>query len=477
MMKKNNIYLFVTTLLLLSGSLVSCNKFLDVQPKGTLPEDVQFSDEQGFKDALYGVYALMGDQALYGENLSYGFVDKLGQMFKYINTANLDNEITKYEYTNLNVRPIIDNIWASQYSTIAAVNLIIKHAETTDLTGETMDIIKGEAYALRAFLHFDLVRLFCVRYADRSGKSGIPYAFEADQNNKELFDIEGVYKNILADLDKAETLLQKDNTLNAPLGLSKDPYYDERYSELNKYADIDLKAVATAAVRQAKNQKEFLKRVKNEAGLIINVIPGTREAEYDFLGVINTLPIQNALIMDTGGASTELILVQNRKLQHLVSIPFGSVNLSERFLNPDVISAPEYFALSTFIHETFNSIWWLRRAQNLPIIALGGSNRTLAKIERRKEKMADFEAIHGYRMPTKQANAIFKEILGADLAMRESIPGLSKFRADIIVGGLMPVISMIRYLDSDRLTFSQFGLREGALYDHLNTRAVTQREH
>ena len=127
MMKKNNIYLFVTTLLLLSGSLVSCNKFLDVQPKGTLPEDVQFSDEQGFKDALYGVYALMGDQALYGENLSYGFVDKLGQMFKYINTANLDNEITKYEYTNLNVRPIIDNIWASQYSTIAAVNLIIKH--------------------------------------------------------------------------------------------------------------------------------------------------------------------------------------------------------------------------------------------------------------------------------------------------------------------------------------------------------------
>ncbi len=120
-------------------------------------------------------------------------------------------------------------------------------------------------------------------------------------------------------------------------------------TELNKYADIDLKAVATAAVRQAKNQKEFLKRVKNEAGLIINVIPGTREAEYDFLGVINTLPIQNALIMDTGGASTELILVQNRKLQHLVSIPFGSVNLSERFLNPDVISAPEYFALSTFI--------------------------------------------------------------------------------------------------------------------------------
>lgn len=261
MMKKNSIHLLLTALLLLSGTLVGCNKFLDVQPKGTLPEDMQFSDEQGFKDALYGVYALMGDKALYGENLTYGFVDKLGQMFEYFNTSNPDNEITKYQYTHLNVRPRIDEIWASQYYTIAAVNLIIEHAEATDLTGETMDIIKGEAYALRAFLHFDLARLFCVRYADRSGKSGIPYAFVADQNNKELFDIKEVYKNILADLDKAEALLQNDNTLNAPLGLSKDPYYDERFSELNKYAVMALKARVYYTMGDMTRAAEYARKV------------------------------------------------------------------------------------------------------------------------------------------------------------------------------------------------------------------------
>ena len=260
-MKKNSIHLLLTALLLLSGALVGCNKFLDVQPKGTLPEDMQFSDEQGFKDALYGIYALMGDKALYGENLTYGFVDKLGQMFKYNNSSNPDNVITKYQYTHLNVRPKIDEIWASQYYTIAAVNLIIKHAEATELTGETMDIIKGEAYALRAFLHFDLARLFCVRYADRNGKSGIPYAFVADQNNKELFDIEGVYKNILADLDKAETLLQNDNTLNAPLGLSKDPYYDERFSELNKYAVMALKARVYYTMGDMTHAAEYARKV------------------------------------------------------------------------------------------------------------------------------------------------------------------------------------------------------------------------
>jgi exopolyphosphatase/guanosine-5'-triphosphate,3'-diphosphate pyrophosphatase len=231
--------------------------------------------------------------------------------------------------------------------------------------------------------------------------------------------------------------------------------------------DLTLEAYATAATRMAANQKEFLKRVKKAVGIDIKVIPGTKEAELDFLGVINTLPIQNALIMDTGGASTELILVQNRKLQHLISIPFGSVNLSERYLHGDTVSAAELFDVITSVNRTFNGIWWLKKAQNLPIVALGGSNRTLAKIQRRKDSVANFEDIHGYRMSTEQVNAIFKQVISSSLEERKAIGGLAKYRADIIVGGLVPVVMMIRFLDSDRLTFSQYGLREGALYQHL----------
>ncbi|KRM55851.1 Ppx/GppA family phosphatase [Lacticaseibacillus sharpeae] len=237
---------------------------------------------------------------------------------------------------------------------------------------------------------------------------------------------------------------------------------------LNGYEDVTIKAYATAATRQARNQKLFLKRVQEEVGLTIEVIPGTKEAELDYMGVINTLPVQNALIIDTGGASTELILVQNRKMQNLISIPFGSVNLTERHLHSDPVKASELFNLMAHVNSTFNGIWWLRKAQNLPLIALGGSNRTLAKIERRKEHFKNFEDIHGYRMHTKEMNKIFAEILDADLEQRKAIPGLSKYRADIIVGGLIPVVTMMRYLDSDRLVFSQNGLREGALYEHLN---------
>lgn len=234
--------------------------------------------------------------------------------------------------------------------------------------------------------------------------------------------------------------------------------------------DLTLNAYATAATRQAANQKEFIDRVQKEAGIAITVIPGGKEAELDYQAVINTLPIENALIMDTGGASTELILISNRKAQHMISIPFGSVNLTEEYLSPDVITAAETFNLISAVNKMFNKVWWLRKAQNLPIIALGGSNRTLAKIQRRKDQDANWEDIHGYRMATHEVNQVFAEVLSKDLGDRKNIPGLAKYRADIIVGGLVPVVTMIRYLDSDRLMFSQFGLREGALYEYLNQR-------
>ncbi|WP_125579443.1 Ppx/GppA family phosphatase [Lacticaseibacillus suibinensis] len=249
----------------------------------------------------------------------------------------------------------------------------------------------------------------------------------------------------------------------------------QRFSAAAKaFPELTLEAYATAAVRQAGNQKAFLRQVKAETGLTITVIPGTREAELDYLGVVNTLPIQNALIMDTGGASTELILVQNRKLIHRVSLPVGSVNLSERFLDADVVRPAQLFNLITEFSSMLNGIWWLRKALNLPIVALGGSNRTLAKIQRRREQRGSYEDIHGYRMATTAANKIYADILDKDLVARKEVPGLSKFRADIIVGGLTPVITMIRYLDSDRLLFSQYGLREGALYSYLNANELGQ---
>ncbi|WP_407887528.1 exopolyphosphatase [Levilactobacillus sp. N40-8-2] len=237
------------------------------------------------------------------------------------------------------------------------------------------------------------------------------------------------------------------------------------YSQLDK---PDIQAVATAAVRQASNQKQFLKLVKDKLGLSFNVISGATEARYDYLGVVNTLPIVNGLLVDTGGASSELILVQNHQMKQVVSIPLGSVTLSQSYLESDVIKADSLFEAMTFVNSVFNDVWWLREATNLPIIGLGGANRTLAKINRRKKNFLNFEDVHGYKLSSEDVYATLIQLLGLDLAGRKKVPGLSKDRADIIIGGLIPVTLLMRLLDSQQITFSNAGLRDGILFNRIN---------
>ena len=95
--------------------------------------------------------------------------------------------------------------------------------------------------------------------------------------------------------------------------------------------NIKVRAITTAAVRQARNRQEFLKRVQQEVGIHLQVLSGKKEAYYDYLGVVRTLRLNHCLILDVGGASCELILVQQRKARNLISIPVGAVNLSEQY--------------------------------------------------------------------------------------------------------------------------------------------------
>jgi len=93
----------------------------------------------------------------------------------------------------------------------------------------------------------------------------------------------------------------------------------------------EVHGVATAAVRQAVNQKEFLRNLERHAGFRFEVISGEDEAYYDFLGVMNTIDAPDCLVVDIGGASTELVWVEKRSIRGSISLPFGSVTLSERF--------------------------------------------------------------------------------------------------------------------------------------------------
>lgn len=235
-----------------------------------------------------------------------------------------------------------------------------------------------------------------------------------------------------------------------------------------KLDNVSIKAVATAAVRQASNQKSFLKKVKTEFDIDLEVISGTQEAYYGYIGVTETLPVTNAVLIDTGGASIEIVLVQNGKITNLISIPIGSVTISSEFDLSNHIAASELFKAVIGMNDIYQNIWWLKNGMNLPIIGLGGSNRTLAKINRRRDQLFNMEDIHGYKIKGTQANKTFEDIIGLDYEGRKEVPGISKDRADIIVGGLIPIVLLMNTLGSEKITFSTSGLRVGILYEHLH---------
>ena len=270
------------------------------------------------------------------------------------------------------------------------------------------------------------------------------------------------YVRLSENMGKEMTL--KEEPMNRTIQALKD--FKTRYTQ---YDNVVVKAVATAAVRGAKNQAEFLKRVKDEVGLDLQVISGSTEAYLDYIGVVNTLPVRNGIIMDCGGASTELIWVQNGACKERVSIPVGSVVLSQNYNLADTISASDLYIAMNAAGQKISTVRWLGQVHNLPLIALGGSNRTIAKIHRREvtDDVDELPDIHGMHLPPHYIFNLVGKLIAMNKDERMKIPGLAKNRADVIVGGLIPISLVLRNLQISEVIFSNCGLRDGILFEYL----------
>lgn len=233
-----------------------------------------------------------------------------------------------------------------------------------------------------------------------------------------------------------------------------------------RYQNVQVVAITTAAVRQAKNQTEFLQRVKRETGIKLRVLSGRQEAYYDYLGVVRTLQMDHCLILDVGGASCELVLVQHRKARDMISLPVGAVNISEQFHLGGFVRAAELFRAQTMITQRYNKIPWLRYANRVPIVLLGGASRTLARMSK-THRHSKYHGIHGYQLTSRVVYATYRELLSKNLAQRKKIPGLESDRADIMIGGMLPLICLLQRNSDGRVIFSESGVREGIITEYI----------
>jgi exopolyphosphatase/guanosine-5'-triphosphate,3'-diphosphate pyrophosphatase len=225
-------------------------------------------------------------------------------------------------------------------------------------------------------------------------------------------------------------------------------------------------AVATAAVRQAADGPAFIQAIREATGVDIQIISDTEEAELAFIGALNTLEEQDGLLVDMGGASTELVRFAGRRVVAATSLPFGAVNLTDRFLPGGEGTAEAHRVLWTYLGELLATVPWIRTGRNLPLIGVGGTVRNIARMDRR-DRGYPLEVLHNYRLPPDRVEAICRLVRGRSLAERARLPGLSADRADIIPAGAAMIAQLMARSGARELVVSGAGVREGLIYRHL----------
>ncbi len=277
----------------LSVHLCACEDFLDQKSQMQVDAEHMFQTEQGFKDALTQCYVGLAGDYLYGKYMSYGPIETMAQHWE-LQSNNWEN-LYQLDFTLDNARQIFELIYGEMYNVIVHANDVLRFLEKNGAvieSGQTRDVIEGEARAIRAFVHFDVLRLFgqmpfepgkTVRlgYAETVGKQEIPF-----------LDFDSYVEKLLKDLDMAEALLAESDPLLVKslatldeTGENEDFFLDYRRFRFNLYAVKALKArvnLYLGRTEEAYRNALSVIQAKTKGGENVISLSGSDDLEKEF---------------------------------------------------------------------------------------------------------------------------------------------------------------------------------------------------
>ena len=231
---KKIIYILMSVALL---ATTSCEGFLNVTPDGQAKREELLSTQQGVEDAMYGVYSQMRSKSLYGQELHFSTLEILSHTL-WCNGSDGVEAMGKYDWSHSAVKSVFEAVWTEMYKNISNVNSVLDAPLVKNATLYPYTVYRGEALGLRAFMHFDLVRLFAEQYTVNPEADGIPYAMEFSLNTPDFESLEKNYEHILADLHEAELLL-----------VDEDEYENKSNFMLDRQIHFNLRAVQATLAR------------------------------------------------------------------------------------------------------------------------------------------------------------------------------------------------------------------------------------
>lgn len=225
-----------------------------------------------------------------------------------------------------------------------------------------------------------------------------------------------------------------------------------------------IDAVATSAVRDASNADEFVARVRQEAGLQIRIIDGADEARLSYLSALAhfDLGVGRTVVMDIGGGSLELALAADGVLDNLVSLPFGALRLTERYLSGGA-TRKNMMRLRSDVRDGLREVLPRRDWRGAQLIGSGGTFTNLAGMHLARRGMLSARNVHATSVPRVDVEHILDVLSAMTADERRGTAGLNPERADIIVAGLAVAAEVLARLEARDVAVSRYGIREGLL--------------
>ncbi|MEH2136834.1 Ppx/GppA phosphatase family protein [Nostoc sp.] len=248
-----------------------------------------------------------------------------------------------------------------------------------------------------------------------------------------------------------------------------------RFQEVAKTINTEtIIAVATSAVREAPNGKDFLHRVEKELGLSVNLISGQEEARRIYLGVLSGMEFHNQphIIVDIGGGSTELILGDSHQARTLTSTKVGAVRLTGELITTDPISNTEFQYLQAYargmLERSVDEVLANFQIEESPrLVGTSGTIETLAMIHARENLGVIPSTLNGYQFSLKDLQELVNRLRKLSNSEKIEIPGMPDKRSEVILAGAVILQKVMTLLGSESITVCERSLREGVIVDWM----------
>lgn len=245
----------------------------------------------------------------------------------------------------------------------------------------------------------------------------------------------------------------------------------KRFKKLADSYGAVFRAVATSAVREAKNKLEFISKIESDAGVKVEVLDGKDEAELIYKGAEKALSFsnKNILCIDIGGGSTEFINVNKQKTVFVESIKIGAVRLSKHFFPDFIITDERVNQCRAYIKKLINEKLENNAGKKFDMIAgTSGTIEAIASIIQKYKYKKISKSINGFSFTRMELEFVSEKILSAKtVTERLRIQGMESKRADIIPPGLLILNTAFEFFNIDSITVSDYALREGVIFDMM----------